>query len=311
MGHRCCTKQRVRRGLWSPEEDEKLIKHITTHGHGSWTCVPKLAGLQRCGKSCRLRWINYLRPDLKKGSFSEEEEQIIIDVHRILGNRWAVIAKHLPGRTDNEVKNFWNSSIKKKLISQGIDPKTHNLISSHNRDNYSYCNNNKKVQSKSQEPFSIITVNPHKRNTSSHPPILTLPPVSPPPPHTQPPIFNKTNYDQNSHDSSMNPSVLDNLLVDEICFLGGTTNTVLVEPPFEEAEQLQNQNKETNICDEVVEVDKMINIDHVKDGDQNMYNNATFDISTSSFDLDKFIESTLMSSTCDFNFNMEDLLWNF
>uniref|UniRef100_A0A5B7CA40 Uncharacterized protein n=1 Tax=Davidia involucrata TaxID=16924 RepID=A0A5B7CA40_DAVIN len=142
MGHHhCCSKQKVKRGLWSPEEDEKLIKHITTHGHGCWSSVPKLAGLQRCGKSCRLRWINYLRPDLKRGSFSEQEERIIIDVHRILGNRWAQIAKHLPGRTDNEVKNFWNSCIKKRLIAQGLDPNSHNLLSSHHHHDQ-FDNNN-------------------------------------------------------------------------------------------------------------------------------------------------------------------------
>eukprot|EP00253_Pinus_taeda_P030006 PITA_30006 len=129
MGHRCCNKQKVKRGLWSPEEDEKLIRYVTTNGHGCWSTVPKQAGLQRCGKSCRLRWINYLRPDLKRGSFSLQEERTIIDAHRLLGNRWAQIARHLPGRTDNEVKNFWNSCMRKKLLAQGIDPKTHKFIS--------------------------------------------------------------------------------------------------------------------------------------------------------------------------------------
>ncbi|PSR96174.1 Transcription factor like [Actinidia chinensis var. chinensis] len=117
MGHHtCCDKQKVKRGLWSPEEDEKLVNYVSTYGHGCWSSVPRLAGLQRCGKSCRLRWINYLRPDLKRGSFSPQEAALIIELHSIIGNRWAQIAKHLPGRTDNEVKNFWNSSIKKKLM---------------------------------------------------------------------------------------------------------------------------------------------------------------------------------------------------
>ncbi|XP_031499188.1 transcription factor MYB86-like [Nymphaea colorata] len=125
MGHHsCCSKQKVRRGLWSPEEDEKLFNYVTTHGHGCWSSVPKQAGLQRCGKSCRLRWLNYLRPDLKRGNFSAEEESLIIELHRTLGNRWAKIAKHLPGRTDNEVKNFWNSCIKKNLVSCSTDRPT-------------------------------------------------------------------------------------------------------------------------------------------------------------------------------------------
>ncbi|CAI9757678.1 unnamed protein product [Fraxinus pennsylvanica] len=118
--HTCCDKKKIKRGLWSPEEDEKLIRHISAYGHGCWSAVPRLAGLQRCGKSCRLRWINYLRPDLKRGSFSPEEAALIIDLHNILGNKWAQIAKHLPGRSDNEIKNFWNSSIKKKLMARNL-----------------------------------------------------------------------------------------------------------------------------------------------------------------------------------------------
>ncbi|CAN7089686.1 hypothetical protein BRARA_I00496 [Brassica rapa] len=123
--HSCCYKQKLRKGLWSPEEDEKLLNYISRHGHGCWSSVPKLAGLQRCGKSCRLRWINYLRPDLKRGAFSQDEECLIIELHAALGNRWSQIATRLPGRTDNEIKNFWNSCLKKKLRRKGIDPTTH------------------------------------------------------------------------------------------------------------------------------------------------------------------------------------------
>ncbi|KAL9253037.1 Transcription factor MYB86-like protein, partial [Drosera capensis] len=115
MGHTCCNQQKVKRGLWSPEEDEKLIKYITTNGYSCWSEVPEKAGLQRCGKSCRLRWINYLRPDIRRGRFTQDEEKLIITLHEVVGNRWAQIASHLPGRTDNEIKNYWNSWIKKKL----------------------------------------------------------------------------------------------------------------------------------------------------------------------------------------------------
>ncbi|BAT91826.1 Transcription factor [Vigna angularis] len=106
---------KFRKGLWSPEEDEKLMNYMLNNGQGCWSDVARNAGLQRCGKSCRLRWINYLRPDLKRGAFSPQEEELIIHFHSFLGNRWSQIAARLPGRTDNEIKNFWNSTIKKRL----------------------------------------------------------------------------------------------------------------------------------------------------------------------------------------------------
>ncbi|GMH13010.1 hypothetical protein Nepgr_014851 [Nepenthes gracilis] len=106
---------KLRKGLWSPEEDDKLMSYMLTNGQGCWTDVARNAGLQRCGKSCRLRWINYLRPDLKRGALSSQEEELIIHLHSLLGNRWSQIAARLPGRTDNEIKNFWNSTIKKRL----------------------------------------------------------------------------------------------------------------------------------------------------------------------------------------------------
>ncbi|XP_061348204.1 MYB-like transcription factor ODO1 [Gastrolobium bilobum] len=121
----CCDKLGVKKGPWTAEEDKKLIKFILTNGQCCWRAVPKLAGLKRCGKSCRLRWTNYLRPDLKRGLLTEAEEQLVIDLHARLGNRWSKIAARLPGRTDNEIKNHWNTHIKKKLLKMGIDPVTH------------------------------------------------------------------------------------------------------------------------------------------------------------------------------------------
>ncbi|KAF0905090.1 hypothetical protein E2562_000893 [Oryza meyeriana var. granulata] len=121
----CCEKSGLKKGPWTPEEDEKLVAYIKEHGQGNWRTLPKNAGLSRCGKSCRLRWTNYLRPDIKRGRFSFEEEEAIIQLHSILGNKWSAIAARLPGRTDNEIKNYWNTHIRKRLLRMGIDPVTH------------------------------------------------------------------------------------------------------------------------------------------------------------------------------------------
>ncbi|KAH7677699.1 myb proto-oncogene protein plant protein [Dioscorea alata] len=125
----CCDKSTVKRGLWTAEEDAKLLAYTSTHGTGNWTSVPKKAGLKRCGKSCRLRWTNYLRPNLKHESFTPQEEEMIITLHATIGSRWSIIANQLPGRTDNDVKNYWNTKLSKKLVQRGIDPVTHKPIS--------------------------------------------------------------------------------------------------------------------------------------------------------------------------------------
>ncbi|KAJ3704260.1 hypothetical protein LUZ61_007965 [Rhynchospora tenuis] len=108
----------VRKGPWTMEEDIILFNYVSTHGDGNWNNVARAAGLNRTGKSCRLRWLNYLRPDVRRGNITQEEQMLIMDLHSRWGNRWSKIAKHLPGRTDNEIKNFWRTRMQKK-VKQG------------------------------------------------------------------------------------------------------------------------------------------------------------------------------------------------
>ncbi|KAF2315959.1 hypothetical protein GH714_040754 [Hevea brasiliensis] len=111
----CCDKVGVKKGPWTPEEDIILVSYIQEHGPGNWRSVPTNTGLLRCSKSCRLRWTNYLRPGIKRGNFTEHEEKMIIHLQALLGNRWAAMASYLPQRTDNDIKNYWNTHLKKKL----------------------------------------------------------------------------------------------------------------------------------------------------------------------------------------------------
>ncbi|XP_047939690.1 transcription factor MYB60-like [Salvia hispanica] len=111
----CCDKVGIKKGPWTPEEDIILVSYIQEHGPGNWRAVPTTTGLLRCSKSCRLRWTNYLRPGIKRGNFTPHEEGMIIHLQALLGNKWAAIATYLPQRTDNDIKNYWNTHLKKKL----------------------------------------------------------------------------------------------------------------------------------------------------------------------------------------------------
>ncbi|KAG7587040.1 Myb domain [Arabidopsis thaliana x Arabidopsis arenosa] len=153
----CCEKIQVKKGPWTPEEDIILVSYIQQHGPGNWRSVPANTGLLRCSKSCRLRWTNYLRPGIKRGNFTQPEEKMIIHLQALLGNRWAAIASYLPQRTDNDIKNYWNTHLKKKLLTMKLQngiingDKTNMAteISSCNNNNNG-CNHNKRIVNKGQ-----------------------------------------------------------------------------------------------------------------------------------------------------------------
>ncbi|KAL2935180.1 Transcription factor MYB94 [Bienertia sinuspersici] len=144
----CCDKIGVKKGPWTPEEDIILVSYIQEHGPGNWRAVPTNTGLRRCSKSCRLRWTNYLRPGIKRGNFTEQEEKMIIHLQDLLGNRWAAIASYLPQRTDNDIKNYWNTHLKKKLKKQeegqdGQNTSSQEGFSSNSTSSTSSSHNNK------------------------------------------------------------------------------------------------------------------------------------------------------------------------
>ncbi|KAE8702733.1 Myb-related protein Myb4 [Hibiscus syriacus] len=106
----------LKKGTWTAGEDQKLTAYIMRYGIWNWNQMPKFAGLQRSGKSCRLRWMNYLRPNIRRGNFTREEEETIIQLQKKLGNRWSAIAARLPQRTDNDIKNYWNTCLKRRSV---------------------------------------------------------------------------------------------------------------------------------------------------------------------------------------------------
>ncbi|KAB2623678.1 transcription factor WER-like [Pyrus ussuriensis x Pyrus communis] len=146
----------LKRGAWCAEEDEVLTDYVKTHGEGQWRHVAKKAGLNRSGKSCRLRWLNYLKPGVKRGNISPEEEDLIIRLHKLLGNRWSLIAGRLPGRTDNEIKNFWNISLSKRIQEERPRRIINNKQAPNAGDNHhqrgNYCSNPSKDEDDQSNP---------------------------------------------------------------------------------------------------------------------------------------------------------------
>ncbi|KAE9616838.1 hypothetical protein Lal_00034926 [Lupinus albus] len=146
----CSDKNGIKKGTWTPEEDRKLFAYVTKYGHWNWRQLPKFAGLARCGKSCRLRWKNYLKPGIKRGNYTQEEEETIVKLHAKFGNRWSKIASHLPGRSDNEIKNNWHARLKKHF-------------------QHSSVRNEKSVESTQERDVSLEINNPFHSISSSTP----------------------------------------------------------------------------------------------------------------------------------------------